>query len=107
VADQREATAKAIVDTVERQVEAHRVTLERWSQRRVDDWGAAADRWMVDVVQPNLAELDAVAAEQARLARVAQGQLTEELGALKAARTQLSQNLLVDLKRRLRQLQEA
>lgn len=83
-----------------------RRALEKSETTRVELWTAALDRWWDQAVEPALGSADSQATDQARDLRLRQGKLQEEMAGLKAMRSQLGQNLLFELRRRLRDLQE-
>lgn len=101
---QREAVSKLLHAAIAGATDRHRKALDRWTNDRAGQWQAAVGRWWQAVGEPRLAEAEAAANAAAKDARQQQAQLQEELGQLKMARNQLQQNLLVDLKRRLREV---
>jgi hypothetical protein len=107
LAAHRQAMQQFARGEIERALEKHRRVLERWITARGEVWAQAVDGWWSEAVEPRLAEADARATDTARELRMQQTRLGEEQTALRTFRSQLSQNLMFDLKKRLRELEEA
>jgi hypothetical protein len=106
IAAHRTALQSFIKLELERALERHRKVLERWLAQRAELWSTTIDRWWESHVEPKLAEYEQQSVTTIRELKLQQGRMSEELSALKTLRNQLSQTLLFELRRRLRELQE-
>lgn len=103
----KQAIGAFVKAEVDKALERHRKTLERWLTTRGEAWANAIDKWWDGEVEQALARYEAKAIDVVRDARLSQAKFTEELGAVRAFRSQLAQNLLFDLRRRHREIAEA
>jgi hypothetical protein len=106
IAAHRTALQSFLKLELERALERHRKVLERWLSQRAELWSTAIDRWWETHVETKLAEYEQQSVTTIRELKLQQGRMSEELSALKTLRNQLSQTLLFELRRRLRELQE-
>jgi hypothetical protein len=107
IAAQRQAVQGYLKSEVEKALERHRKALERWMTARSDEWATAVDRWWEEAIEPKLADADAAGVEAMRELKLQQAKMTEEQTALRTFRSQLTQSLLFDLRKRQRELVEA
>lgn len=102
----RETAVAQIRTDLERVLDRHRRALERWTTRRCEQWFVAIDRWWDARVEPHFAVADRDAVEAVRELKLQHSRIQEEISGLRSLRNQLSQTVLFDLRRRLRELSD-
>lgn len=102
--DHHKAVASFLKTEVEKALGRHRKALERYLKHRMGDFRAAFDDlWQVEV----LAKLGARSSDadaQIREAKLAHAKLGEQAQRLRSMKSRMSDNLLIDLRRRLAEL---
>ncbi len=106
-AAKEQAVIQALTTEVQKQVGRAAADLERasgsWLDTAVNDF----DTWVARAAEPGIARAETTQQEDVRALRLESRQLQEKLGELRGLRSQLAQNMLPELRRRLRDLGEA
>jgi hypothetical protein len=95
-----------LMAALEKTVEGQQDILERWSGTRGAQWVDAWSDWYREEVDSVLEGLEAKGNEALRDLKVNQSKISEELSSLKLFRSQVSQTLLFELRKRRRDLTE-
>jgi hypothetical protein len=78
--------------------------LDRWIESRTEQWTRSVDAWFSADVEPRFIDADARAQEQVRQLKLQQTRMQEELSTLRSLRSQFSQTILPELRRRHHEL---
>lgn len=99
-------TRTRLMSALEKVTEAQEDVLERWCSSRGAQWVDAWSEWSASAVEPALEGLETKGTEALRELKVSQSKIAEELSSLKLFRSQVSQTLLFELRKRRRDLTE-
>jgi hypothetical protein len=81
--------------------------LDRWIEARTEQWTRSVDGWFSADVEPQFVDADARAQEQVRQLKLQQARMQEEFSTLRSLRSQFSQTILPELRRRHHELAHA
>jgi hypothetical protein len=100
----KQAISQALAADVQRALSRQSSELDRAVGLSLDAAFAAAEAWLAQAAQPALAQIESSQQEQLRAQKLELRQLQDRAGEARTLKSQLSQSILPELRRRLRDL---